>query len=125
MTRSRFHRNWPLAAIKRLVMPPIRLRQFRLYLHERTPVGFASWALLDAESERGLLDQTRKLEPKDWDAGDRLWLIDFVAPFGGAKEVARDLKSHRRRKYPHASVIRAIRRNRNGTINKVVELGLN
>ena len=34
----------------------------------------------------------RRLMPTDWKSGDSLWLIDFIAPFGGQEEMILDLK---------------------------------
>ena len=34
----------------------------------------------------------RKLKPHDWNEGDRPWLIDLVAPFGGGEEILAHLR---------------------------------
>lgn len=34
------------------------------------------------------------LGPGDWNAGDRGWIVDFVAPFGDAAAMARDLRTN-------------------------------
>ena len=58
-----------------------------------TPFAFASWAFLNEEAEQRLFTGQRRLGPGDWKAGDRLWLVDLVAPFGGAEEILNDLKN--------------------------------
>jgi cytolysin-activating lysine-acyltransferase len=30
----------------------------------------------------------------DWKSGDRLWVVEVVAPFGGAEEMVKDLKAN-------------------------------
>jgi cytolysin-activating lysine-acyltransferase len=29
----------------------------------------------------------------DWKSGDRLWVVEVIAPFGGAEEMVKDLKA--------------------------------
>lgn len=91
MMHSPLHRNWFVHDLERLVLPPVQLMQFRLYRNEERYFAFVSWAWLTEEAERGFISGNRLLQPEDWQAGDRLWFIDFIAPFGGTKQVARDL----------------------------------
>ena len=35
---------------------------------------------------------TTKLRPQDWKSGDKLWVVEVIAPFGGAEEMVKDLK---------------------------------
>ena len=32
------------------------------------------------------------LTPQDWKSGDQLWVVEVIAPFGGAEEMVKDLK---------------------------------
>lgn len=32
------------------------------------------------------------LRPQDWKSGDKLWIVEVIAPFGGAEEMVKDLK---------------------------------
>jgi len=36
---------------------------------------------------------TAKLRTKDWKSGDNLWVVEVIAPFGGAEEMVKDLKA--------------------------------
>jgi cytolysin-activating lysine-acyltransferase len=74
------HKHLFLADLEWLVVPPLALRQFRLWRQDDRPVGFATWALLSEEVEARLLSGVRRLKPADWNSGDRAWLIDVVAP---------------------------------------------
>jgi cytolysin-activating lysine-acyltransferase len=56
------------------------------------PFAFVSWALLNEEAEKRLISGQPRLRPGDWRSGDRLWLIDVVAPFGGPEGVLTHLK---------------------------------
>jgi len=50
-------------------------------------MGMALWAMLSEEAEQKLNDMVMgnkgpvRLRPDEWRSGDRLWLIDLIAPF--------------------------------------------
>lgn len=46
-----------------------------------------------AEVEERLAAGTPRLRPQDWKSGDRLWVVEVIAPFGGADEMVKDLKA--------------------------------
>lgn len=81
------HRTLPLQALQQLLLPAIQTGQY-LLLHECTaaghqPVAYMSWAQLNAEAESRYLDHPlRGLQPGDWRSGDRMWVIDWITPFG-------------------------------------------
>jgi cytolysin-activating lysine-acyltransferase len=84
LSQSRHHTHLTVHDMNWLVMPAVQLRQFHIFREGERPVGVVLWALLDEPAEqkvmRGLRDGS-KLEESDWTAGDRLWLVEFVAPF--------------------------------------------
>jgi cytolysin-activating lysine-acyltransferase len=112
---SPLHSRWSIADCYRLFLPPIHLGQIVWLTHEQRILGFASFALLSEEVEAGFAAKTRPLLPADWRSGDRLWLVDCIAPFGHGDRTARLLRrrlradGHRgkeiafRRTYPDGS----------------------
>lgn len=80
MTKPASHKFLFLADLEWLVMPPIMLRQFRLWRQGTSPVAFATWAFLSEDAENRLLSGVRRLQPQEWNSGDRAWLMDVVAP---------------------------------------------
>ena len=86
-----------LADLEWLLMPPLMLGQCKLYMKKRYPISFASWAFLDQAAEDRLTANAGRLRPEDWQSGDRPWLIDLVAPFGGLDAMLADL---RRNEFP-------------------------
>lgn len=92
MTHSDSHKHLFLADLAWLVLPPIMGRQFRIFKTGDRPFAFVTWALLDEDGEKRLLAGQPRVRPGDWRAGDRLWVIDVVAPFGGADGVLTHLK---------------------------------
>ena len=92
MSHSKLHSEWELASIHKWVVPAMVHQQFRLYKENDKPVAFVSWAYLSQRAENAYVRNTRALTADDWKSGDRGWIMDFVAPFGHAKQMSRDLK---------------------------------
>ena len=90
---SKIHRRWYIGDIDGLIIPPLILKQYRLFHQDDKLVGFVSWALLTDEVAEGFKTRTIKLQPDDWNAGKQLWMMDFIAPFGGVLGMARQLHS--------------------------------
>jgi cytolysin-activating lysine-acyltransferase len=84
------------------LMTPVLLQQFRLYYDQSKPIGVVLWARVSAEVEAMLAAGTTRLRLQDWRSGDRLWVVEVIAPFGRAggaqqgsyaEEMVRDLKA--------------------------------
>lgn len=87
------HKFLFLSDLEWLVVPPIMLRQFRLWRNAERPVGYASWAFLSEAVEARMLAGGRRLQPNDWKSGDRAWLIDMAAPSADfAEAMVKELK---------------------------------
>lgn len=86
---SSTHRRCPLEDLHRLLMPAIKTGQFVLALQNdetQQPVGLMTWANLTPEAElRYLQTLDRTLQPRDWEEGDRPWVLDIVVPFGDTR----------------------------------------
>ena len=80
---SASHRNFPLHTLPALLLPAIRQRQFLLAYEGGRPVFYLAWANLSAAAEQRYISQHPLLMPEsDWHSGERLWLLDWIAPFG-------------------------------------------
>lgn len=93
MGHSKLHQDWPVQSLARWVLPALTHKQYRLFHREGRPIAYVSWALLTKEAEEAYVRNTNSLDPKAWNQGDRGWIIDFIAPFGDAKSVAKFLKN--------------------------------
>jgi len=93
LTQSQAHKNFFLSDLEWLVMTPLMLQQFRVFYADDRPVGVALWAHVNEDVEKRLMAGNARLAPNDWKSGDRLWLVDLVAPFGGHDAMLQDLKS--------------------------------
>lgn len=80
---SASHRDAPLKVLPAVLLPAIKRRQFVLAVEAGKPVFYLSWASLGEEAEaRYLSNPPERMPEADWASGDRLWLLDWVAPFG-------------------------------------------
>jgi cytolysin-activating lysine-acyltransferase len=96
LSLSNRHENWTVKDIQRLVIPPLKLNQYRIYIDEEVPLCYASWAMLPKEADEGYKNKTRKIQPKDWDSGNNLWLVDVICPFGGTRSAIKRLDTLRK-----------------------------
>lgn len=89
------HRHVFVSDLEWLVLPALMARQARVWRRQTengsVPVIYASWALVDAEVEARLKQGQMRLKPNEWRCGDRAWLIDVVAPFGGTDAALSEL----------------------------------
>ncbi|MCR8724457.1 toxin-activating lysine-acyltransferase [Frigidibacter sp. ROC022] len=80
--RSQRHAEMPLGLLRESIEPPVELGQFRIFRFDEIPRGVFTWARLSAEAEQAYVT-TGRLDPNDWNSGDRLWIIDLIAPYRG------------------------------------------
>ena len=92
LVQSPAHRHLFLADLEWLVVPPVMLRQFALFRQGPRPIAYASWAL-ERRRERRLMAGQPRLAPAEWRSGDRVWLMDMVAPFGGGEKLFDELRN--------------------------------
>ncbi|MDD5388468.1 MAG: toxin-activating lysine-acyltransferase [Gallionellaceae bacterium] len=89
------HRDAPLHTLSVLLLPAIKRRQFILVAEASQPVFYLSWAELSAEAEQRYLRNSPLLMPEaDWHSGERMWLLDWIAPFGHTRAMSRLLERH-------------------------------
>lgn len=89
------HRRYQfIGDLEWLLLPPLVSGQCKLYMKKEYPISFISWAFLDEAAEKRLFQNGGKLRPEDWKCGDRLWIIDIVAPFGGVENMLRDIQKN-------------------------------
>ncbi len=94
LMNSNAHRlNFFIGDMEWLLLSPISKEQFRLYKDkEGKPVGLVLWAFVNEEVNKKLQMGIGKLGFNEWNSGDNLWIIDFIAPFGGENKILDELK---------------------------------
>ena len=92
MSQSPLHKQFFISDLEWFATTPILLQQFRLF-YDNKPIGVVFWATVNEEVEARLAAGTSRMRPQDWKSGDRLWVVEVIAPFGGAEEMVKDLKA--------------------------------
>lgn len=95
LSRSVLHRGLSLADLEWLIMPALMHQQFYIFRDKGQPVGFALWAKCTPAAERklekGITEPENRLLPLEWVSGDKVWLIDLVAPFATPENRHREI----------------------------------
>lgn len=87
------HRRFQfISDLEWLLLPPLVAGQCKLYMKEEYPISYISWAFLDETAEKRMFLNGGKLRPEDWKSGDRLWIVDLVAPYGGVENMLADIQ---------------------------------
>jgi len=82
-----------LADLEWLVVPPLRLRQAKLYRNDNgSPLAFVSWAFVSDEVDARLREGATKLRPDEWQSGPHLWVIELIAPVQDVEKVMETLR---------------------------------
>lgn len=68
-------------AMRHAIEPAIDTGHFAIMRHNGVPRAAVTWAFFDAATETRLLAGER-LASADWMSGDRVWLMDLIAPYG-------------------------------------------
>ncbi len=92
MTQSPAHRHMFMADLEWLVIPPVMLRQFRIFKNNNNqPVGFVTWASLNEEVSARLKSGVIKLAPGEWKSGDKVYIIDVISSAPIHKQIVKEL----------------------------------
>ncbi|WJV55545.1 toxin-activating lysine-acyltransferase [Pectobacteriaceae bacterium CE90] len=87
---SPLHRDAPLHTLSTLLLPIIKRQQYAIVCEDNQPIFFLSWAWLDEAAEHRYLTQPSILMPEsDWTSGNRMWIVDWIAPFGHSLSIRR------------------------------------
>lgn len=100
MSQSAAHKSFFISDLEWFIMPPVLLKHFRLFYDtgdpktgvEGKPIGVVLWASVNDEVAARLAQGGGKMRPQEWTSGDQLWVVEVIAPFGGADAMVADLK---------------------------------
>jgi cytolysin-activating lysine-acyltransferase len=92
MMESPWHRDRRVEDFARLVMPAIKLRQFRLFEDGERPIAFVSWARISSAVEPRFIDNPFSIMPEEWASGPQAYLVDFAVASGRLRQIARLLR---------------------------------
>jgi len=117
MSRAAPYRSWSADRIMEMLLPALRSQQLRLYCDSAgSPIAFAAWAWVDDKTDLALQKREIALAPEEWCSGNRLWILHFLAPFGGARGVIRELRNN---VFPDVKDGKWVRYATNGAIRRI------
>ncbi len=91
-SHSPLHRRLRLFEVEQYVLPAIKHQRYRIYKRNGVPVGYVSIAHLAKDIESAWLGGKYTLQPDDWLSGDRIWILQYVVPFGDVEDVKERLR---------------------------------
>lgn len=115
---SPLHERWTVDLQRHFILPPVVLGQYELLEREGMPVAYASWAWVSHDVEMSYIGDPSRLPLNAWNSGQRLWFVDWVAPFGKQDSLA--LRTRLAARFAD-QVARAIRVKRDRTSARVME----
>ena len=93
MNQSNIHKDWTVSDIHRLIKPPIEAGYWVESREYGYLTGFGTYGFFSDEAFEGYKNQTRKIQPEDFNSGENVVLIDIVAPHGTAKELTSKMRN--------------------------------
>ncbi|MFT2111126.1 toxin-activating lysine-acyltransferase [Marinomonas sp. 2405UD68-3] len=116
MSQSDYHKNWTMRNVDLEIIAPLLHNQVKIYFDDdQNPVGLESWAWIGDEQKQRILDDKGTLAFKEWNSGEHLLFHDYIAPWGHAKAILKDLKTH---VFPD-DIAFSLGRNTDGSIRKI------
>lgn len=82
----------PICNLNIYVIPALLHRQIGFVFDEyNNPIAYLVWAFIAADVESKII-AGKPLHPSEWNEGEQLWIVDFVAPFGNVREIVNFLR---------------------------------
>jgi cytolysin-activating lysine-acyltransferase len=94
MMSSPLHRQYKILDIAERFIPALLHNQFRYYEIDGNPIGFVNWAWLTDEAQEKFQTGQYVLKVEEWTGGKNLWFLEFIAPFGHARAIVKDLRTN-------------------------------
>ncbi|HBO38528.1 MAG TPA: hypothetical protein DD638_07670 [Pasteurellaceae bacterium] len=115
--RSDYHSKAPLYKFAERILPILRTKQFALFIQDKVPVAYFSWAAFSQEMENAyLVDDDVLLTQANWQSGSLLWIIDWFASDGVGKKLKPIIANHL---FPHEIMTALYHKSSQGNIRKL------
>ena len=94
LQQSKWHWDYNVDDIFRYLIAPIKYNRIRLYYSGDEPIGLITWCWLDKEAGKKFLTFNYHISEQDYvnDDKEELWGIEFIAPYGNARELMRMIR---------------------------------
>jgi cytolysin-activating lysine-acyltransferase len=101
-TVSENHNHYSVTDFFQYFVYPLMYNKARLYRDEAgKPIGVFTYCFLSKEKAEAFLNEEYTILEEDYiaDDGDEIWGVEFIAPYGHAKQMVADLKREYAEKY--------------------------
>ena len=93
LSHSPMHRHFTVKDITDLIMPSVIWGQYRVFRNEHnSAIGFGCWGFFSDQAKQKFLGCKEVLTFEDWNSGKDVFVTDFIAPFGHATKIVKQLK---------------------------------
>ncbi|MBZ3269597.1 toxin-activating lysine-acyltransferase [Xanthomonas perforans] len=118
MLQTKEYPHYALACVKVWLYPPILMRQIRFFYDYRgQPIGYVTWAFLSDDVVDKLKHDPRFiLHDSEWNEGCNVWIMDFVAISGYARDLVGKLAES---EFLDCALVKSARRRTDGTLGRV------
>jgi len=118
MLQNKRYQYFPMACLIAWIHPAILLKQIKLFYNDKgLPIGYITWAWLAPDvEERWTNDPKVMLHFTEWNEGEALWIMDFLAMPGYAKLLQRHALADL---FPDQTQAKSLRRKPDGSRRSV------
>lgn len=119
MSNSSAHSRLPVVYIKDVLDQAFRHKQIRYFFNaDGEPVGYVVWAKITIDVQKKILETgSWNLHKSEWNEGEILWVVDFLALYGNLNFILQSLRDD---VFSNFSSVRYIRFKNNKAIFKEI-----
>ena len=99
--QSKWHTVYNVNDIHRYLIAPIKHNRIRLYYKKNKPIGLVTWCWLNKQTGNSFLQNKYYITEDDYvrDNKEELWGIEFITPYGDARQVMSLILKHYKELY--------------------------
>ena len=104
------HSRYTPSEVISYLLLPIENNKIRLFYSYDKPIGLATWCWLTPDKATSFLSDEYTLQEEDYELENpgedyQLWGVEFIAPYGHARQVMRDLRELHKELYGTTSKV--------------------
>lgn len=105
--KSEGHRHYTISEFLAYLVYPVIHNKIQFFYEDGNPVGLVTWCFLPEDKAEDFVDDRIVLGEEDYIAteGDQLWGIEFIAPFGHARQIMKSMQTLHNQVYGHGRKI--------------------
>lgn len=102
-SHSEGHKNYSVSEFIRYLVYPVLQGKICFFYEDGKPIGLVTWCFLPRDVAEQFVQDDYALDENDYVAteGEQLWGIEFIAPFGHARQIMREMNAKHRQVYGH------------------------